>query len=256
MAHGVRVSLFPKGQIAEALYLYRYENEELGLFVRCLKPGMNVLDIGANIGIYSLVADKLVGGTGRVWAFEPSTEAYNMLLANLSLNKVASVVAEKIALSDTVGSTAILKRDPGYKDGERYLSMRKEAAPRENTASGDSGDSETVEVTTLDGYMHAGGDRWPRIDFIKMDVEGLEYSVLRGAKTVLAKNDGIVLFFECTRQGCALAGHTIEDVFEFVRKLGFDLYGWCPKRKTWDDSEEYLKTVGNIWACRKKGSLP
>ncbi|MEI8210441.1 MAG: FkbM family methyltransferase, partial [Methylococcales bacterium] len=217
---GMVIKLYPEGQIAECLYKSKYEHNDIELVITYLKAGMNVLDIGANIGIYSIIADKLVGATGHVWAFEPSTETHNRLLANLALNEASTVEPVKIALSDVVEAILTLKRDPGYKDGERYLSIRNEATSKDLVELSDLGDDEDVRVTTLDRYMHEGDGRPPKIDFIKMDVEGVEFSVLRGARNILTENPDILVFFECTWQGCELSGHKIGDVFLYLRELG------------------------------------
>ena len=114
---GFDIRLFAKGQIAECLYMHSYEYDEIELVINHVKAGMNVIDIGANIGLYSIISDRLVGVEGHVWAFEPSTETHNRLLANLALNEASSVEPIKIALSDVVDSELTLKRDPGHMDG-------------------------------------------------------------------------------------------------------------------------------------------
>ncbi|MCX6227022.1 MAG: FkbM family methyltransferase [Bacteroidia bacterium] len=251
------ILLYPDGQIAKMLYMSGYELVEIQLVITYLKKGMNVLDIGANIGVYSLIANKIVGPTGHVWSFEPSSESYSRLIANLALNRASSVKPVKIALSNVAETMLKIKRDPGYKDGERYLSTRKEATFKEVAdVLCDSGDDEWVQVTTLDYYFYTVDRSSPRIDFIKMDVEGVEYSVFRGAQKLLTDNQRILILFECTLQGCALSGHKMGDIFLYLRGLGFVLYGWHSENKTWDDSEEYLAVVGNIWACRSKYILP
>ena len=252
----VIIKLYPKGQIAEYLFGSRFEFEEIALVIPHLKTGMNVLDIGANIGLYSLIADKIVGTTGQVWAFEPSAETYGRLLANLTLNGASSVKTARVALSNIPDATLRLKRDPGYGDGERYLSTRKEERLRAPGDSNDRGDDEIVTVTTLDHYMAGiGGGIAPRVDFLKMDVEGAELNVLLGAQRILAENPGIILFFECTWQGCELSGHKVEDVLKYLRSLGFKLYTWNSLKREWDEDEERLKTVGSLWACRDRRSL-
>ena len=136
------------------------------------------------------------------------------------------------------------------------MSIRKDVVLSELDNHDDSGDDETVKVTTLDDYLRAGEVDCPKIDFIKMDVEGVEFSVLRGARSILTENQDILVFFECTWQGCELSGHKISEVFIYLRELGFGLYGWRPESKTWDENEDYLSIVGNIWACRDKKTLP
>lgn len=252
----MEIKLYPQGQIAEYLFRSRFEFEEITLVIPHLKAGMHVLDIGANIGLYSLIAGKIVGTTGQVWAFEPSAETYGRLLANLALNGASSVKTARVALSNIPDATLRLKRDPGYGDGERYLSTRKEERLRDLGDLNDQGDDEIVSVTTLDHYMTGiGGGVAPRVDFIKMDVEGAELNVFLGAKRILTDNFGIILFFECTWQGCELSGHKVEDVLKYLRSLGFKLYTWNSLKREWDEDEGRLKTVGSLWACRDRRSL-
>lgn len=255
ISNDIVISLYPDGQIAELLYTSLFEQTEITLFIAYLKPGMNVLDIGANIGLYSIVADKIIGPTGRVFAFEPSSETYKRLLANLSLNKTSSVYPVKIALGDIVEERT-LKRDPGYGDGHRYFVNRENENMQPSSNPDDSGDIESVKTTTLDQYMYEGNNESLCIDVMKMDVEGNEYSVFRGARKILTDNPDIALAFECTPHGCQYAGHTQEDVFRFLREFGFGIYCWDSKRRLWQSSTEHLVAAGNFWACRNKEQLP
>lgn len=250
------INLYPEGQIAELLYTVRFERAELALVSACLKQSMKVVDIGANIGLYSIVADKAVKPKGRVWAFEPSSETYSRLIRNLSLNDATSVIPVRLALADKHGGSLTLKRDPGFRDGDRYLVAERAARSPDSGWPEDYGDSEQVQVTTLDHYLYTLVDAPHRIDFLKMDIEGGEFSVFRGATQVLTSNPKILLMFECTPQGCQRAGHKQEDVFRFLKDLGFDLYSWQRSIRDWETSGELLLAAGNVWACRGKELLP
>lgn len=255
LAGTTAISLYPEGQIAELLYTSRFERTELALVNAYLKPGMNVIDIGANIGLYSILADKAIIPGGRVWAFEPSSESHARLLRNLSLNSVTSVTPLKVALADADGGNLVLKREPGFRDGDRYLATGA-GALYDSDQTSDPGDIETVPVATLDHYFDSHTEAPPRFDFLKMDIEGGEYNVFRGAKKLLNSNPGMLLMFECTMQGCQRAGHTQDDVFGFLRNLGFELYGWHRSGRRWESSRQLLLTAGNVWACRDKSFLP
>jgi len=248
--------LYPEGQVAELLYTCRFEKIELALVMKFLKTGMGVLDIGANIGLYSIVASTIVGHDGVVVAFEPSKETCDRLRANLSLNRVTSVDVVKKALANDVYPDMMIKRDPGYRDGDRYLATRKVENVTAKAKPEDTGDSERVPVTSLDHYLYEERDSCPRIDFVKMDIEGGEYAVLRGARKFLETNPGVVMMFECTPQGCRCAGCTQEEVSAFLQKLGFGVYAWMPQQAAWTSDIDSVKLAGNIWACRDKQSLP
>jgi FkbM family methyltransferase len=256
LPHGIVIDLYPQGQIAELLYTSKFEYQELEMIISYLKPGMNVIDIGANIGLYSIVADKIIGKTGHIWAFEPSDETHKRLLANLTLNKVSTTKVEKMALADVIDAQLTLKRDPGYRDGDRYLSTRKKENKSVDSAPTDLGDIETVNVTTLDHYMYEVNNVGISFDLMKMDIEGGEFSVFKGAKRILENNPNILIMFECTPQGCECNGHKIEDVFVFLRTFNLKIYCWDPMKRMWDDREEVTKVGGNLWACRRKDLLP
>ena len=255
LAEGLTIRLLPWGQIAELLYVRDFERAERDLTIAYLKEGMNVVDVGANVGLYSILAAKLIGTSGRVWSFEPSSETHACLLRNLSLNGVESVIPNRLALADVGRSRLALCRDAGYRDGDRYLSRAQDRMEGGQRDSEGGAYSEIVDVMNLDSYADENCGN-ARIDFIKMDIEGGEFSALRGAREVLCANPDVLLLVECTREGCARAGHTQADVFDFLRGLGFGLYGWNRQRRNWRSDEDLLVRAGNIWACRGRSRLP
>jgi len=255
LSHNLKIQLYPKGQIPKLLFTARFEAEDIASVANIIKPGMNILDIGANVGLYSIIAGKLAGKTGKVWAFEPSSESSERLKDNLLLNQVTSVEVVQVALADIEDSLA-LKRDAGYKDGDRYLAMRKNMNKQVASVSADCGDMEIVPVTTLDRFFSINGKAFQKIDFIKMDVEGGEFAVFRGARQLLLSNPEVVMFFECTPQGCYCAGHTMEDVIHYLSDLGFCLFCRGYSSNTWVSNIDELKQAGNIWACRDAKQLP
>jgi len=138
-------------------------------FVRVLlAPGQQVLDIGANYGVYTLSMAKAVGPSGRVWAYEPATTTADVLAAGIAENKFEHVVLERCALSHNSGT------------GRLNLG---EDAELNSLSSNDTPDgspslmpSEAVRLTTLD--EQAALHHWAAIDFIKMDAEGEELNHL------------------------------------------------------------------------------
>jgi FkbM family methyltransferase len=254
LPRNVEFRLHPDGQIVEQMFLSRYERTELALVAHYVQAGMAVVDVGANVGLYSLLFHKLIGPRGTALAFEPSSETYGRLKKNLRLNDVKSLTTERLALSDQHGGQLILRRDPNFGDGERHI-MRGPHATFAGGDAPDAGDIEHVDITTLDHYIdeHRPG---LRVDFIKIDVEDHELSVLRGAKKLLTDSTGVALMLECTPQGCQRAGHMQADVYRFVRDLGLGVYCWKPRQKQWDSSEASLLQSGNIWAIRDRDRLP
>jgi FkbM family methyltransferase len=244
LAEHVDVRLHPEGEIAEFMaFPSLFEKVDFELVATYLKSGMRVLDIGANIGAYSILADKSVGPEGTVWAFEPSTESYRRMLKNLHLNACHGVHPLQVALSDQADTFLELKADRGFGDAYRYLS------------TGPSGDGvgEEVPVTTLDSF--ASKNSVARVDFMKVDVEGGEYRIFRGAQQLLRDSHNVVVMFESDPEWCERAGCKTEDSFNLFRSLGFGLYCWRGAHG-WSDGERDLANAGMVWATRDRQRLP
>jgi FkbM family methyltransferase len=147
-------------------------------FVRTfLKPGMNVVDIGANYGTYSLTAAKAVGPAGKVWAFEPSQLTAAYLTRSIRRNGLDHVSLIPAGISDT--------------DRQGFLSMNTNSELNEVVESEVAGHSESIALMSLDGWMKTVG---ARIDLIKMDAEGQEENVIRGGKHFFASCSPLILY--------------------------------------------------------------
>lgn len=192
------------GSVAQMLiYDGEYEPQTSALFKRLLKPNMKVVDVGANIGYYTVLASKLVGLGGRVWAFEPAQGNYADLLKNIKLNSLENIVAIQKAVSDRKGIA------------EFYIS---ESQPDQhslvpNWAKGKNNVIE-VKTDTLDNMVKE------EVDLIKTDTEGNELAVLNGAKRLLRSKD-IKLLVECSPQRVGMGGYTVVDVWELLVESGF-----------------------------------
>jgi len=238
----VDIRLYPEGEIAEFLSLPRlFEWQELRLIARCLRPGMRMVDVGANIGLYSILGSYRVGDGGRIWAFEPSRESYDRLVRNLQLNDCRCVQPIQVALRESPDTLSTLTSDPGFGDAYRYLLPA--------TGHGATGaNREVVRATTLDACAAEYGIK--KIDLIKIDVEGGEYRVLLGARDTLAANHDVRLVFESEADWCERAGCRQQDTFELLRGAAFQLYAWDAARNDWTRDERKLLRAGMVWASR------
>lgn len=149
--------------------------KELSFLSRWLKPGMTVIDIGANLGVYALPMARLVGPQGRVFAYEPGSEARQLLVQNRDINAATNLEILDLALSDV------------EREG-RLLS----GASSEMNALGDVGEGEPVQITSLD--IENARRRWPPPDFIKIDAEGEEQRILAGGRDFFALYSPLVMF--------------------------------------------------------------
>lgn len=156
--------------VAQYLLLYGVFGEyETELVKNLVKPGMTVVDVGANIGYFTVIFAKLVGDTGKVYAFEPDPYNYDLLSRNIKLNNLSNVVLIPKALSNKSGKIKL------FLDGTNLGNMSFAA----QNISDDGGEID-VETITLDDYL--GGQK---ADFIKIDVQGAEGLVLSGAERTL-----------------------------------------------------------------------
>jgi FkbM family methyltransferase len=160
-----------------------HEDEIIDQF--CPKAGDTVVDVGAHIGLYTIIAAKRVGPTGKVIAIEPDPENCNLLKRNVELNRLTNVIILECAAFSS--NTKLKLYLPGKERGFTKLStvMSKRAT------------TETfldVEGNTLDHLVLMQGIS--QVNWIKIDVEGAEYEVLKGATATLSVSNDIALVIE------------------------------------------------------------
>lgn len=150
-----------------------YEKTETEIFRSVVRPGMTVVDIGANVGYYTLIAASLVGASGSVYAFEPEPANYALLVRNIEANGFRNVMASQEAISNRSGSMKLYIDSRNF--GNRSFS-------RENILH--DGGSVDVKTASLDGLL-ASRTIVNEIDVIKIDAQGAEGFIVDGAKQIL-----------------------------------------------------------------------
>jgi len=183
------------------------------LFKKCIRSGMTVVDVGAHVGLYSLVAAALVGPEGRVYAFEPEPQNYDLLQKNIKANGFTNVIPLRKVVQDRPG-TAKLYLHPERSELHSVRKLRKGAK------------AIVVEAISLDDFW--GGQR---VDIVKIDVEGAEMAVLEGMQRIISENQDIKVFCEFVPQFLTEAG---ADPGHFLAKLvahGFTIYELDDHRK-------------------------
>ncbi|MEO8146599.1 MAG: FkbM family methyltransferase [Bacteroidia bacterium] len=172
---------------------------------KLIKPGANVLDIGANVGFYGRHFVKCVGSTGHVYCFEPDVINYKHLqhelkgFSNVTLLQKA-VAAESGSL--TLYTSDLLNIDHRTYEPEHYS------------------EKYSVEKISIDGFVN---DKF-KVDFIKMDIQGFEMDALKGMTETLKANREIVLLTEFWPYGLQAAGSSATAVFDFLKQLEFNIY--------------------------------
>ncbi len=199
-----------------AIYLFSaFEPSTCRALAVHVKPGMTVLDLGANIGSHTLHLARLVGSAGRVHAFEPTAFAYAKLLRNLSLNpELASRVATYQCFLTREGANGV----PENVYSSWPLVARPDVHPKllaqPKSTSG-------AQAKTLDQIMIENGD--PAIHVIKIDVDGFECDVLSGADAILSRHKPI-LVMELSPYILAERGRSAEELISFLLARGYRFF--------------------------------
>lgn len=189
-----------------------FESEEYRFVVKFLQPGMTVLDIGANQGYYTLLASSKVGRRGKVLAFEPSPREVRRLRLHLGLNRCANVEVLPSALG-AVTETGELHVLLGTESSCNSLRPPNVSQPIGRFP---------VTVERLDDVLKSRGIA--RVDFIKLDVEGAELSVLHGARELLLRSPRPVFLVEVQDVRTAPWGYHAAEIISYLSKLGYLWY--------------------------------
>jgi tRNA (mo5U34)-methyltransferase len=190
--------------LSAALFYDGFENTERSFVERYLRPGMNVLDIGAHHGYYTLLASRKVGLRGLVLAIEPSPRERERLRLHLRINRCKNVQMESCALGEAEGiSDLFLVR--GSETGCNSLRAPDVAQDTERIS---------VSVECLDRVLE--DHRIERIDFVKLDVEGAELSALKGARQLLSRQPRPVILAEVQDIRTAPWGYRAREVVRFL----------------------------------------
>jgi FkbM family methyltransferase len=198
-------------------YLGNYSTESLEtrVFSKYLKPGMRVLDLGANIGYYTLLASIKVGKNGKIIAFEPSPQNLKLIKASLKKNSISNVVVVEAAVSDFVGRSSF-HLSPYYNSEHSLFDYHYSSGNLNNT------DVITIDVTTVDKILGELSDF--RVDLIKMDIEGSESNALKGMKKMLEENEHLVLITEFWPKGFENAKNDPKDFLKKLEECNFKIH--------------------------------
>ncbi|MBP9111877.1 MAG: FkbM family methyltransferase [Polyangiaceae bacterium] len=182
-----------------------FEPKELACIAQHLRAGDTFVDIGANIGIFSVFAGKHVGPSGTVISIEPEPANHELLLRNLLHNGLTTANVKHLALGDTKTKLTL------YRDARNAGNP---SLVRGNVVHYQ--DAHEVDVEPLDDVL----SNVKNVHVIKMDVQGFEMNVLRGAKGVLEKHKPAILL-ELWPEGLERAGSSAREVLETLEKVGY-----------------------------------
>jgi FkbM family methyltransferase len=206
----IRVCVPPSIQFMTPYILIEQEDwfeEEIHYIRKVLQEGMNVIDIGANYGLYTLTMSKTIGASGKLWAFEPTSLTASYLRKSISTNQMTNITLIQAGLSD--------------KKGTARISLNPNPELNAITSQPDSnGEYETVALISLDECEKMYG--WYDIDFIKLDAEGQEHNIITGGKHFLSTRSPLIMFE--LKHGDTINSELINDFSD----LGYQPYHLIP----------------------------
>lgn len=181
---------------------------------KIIDPQKNVIDIGANIGEYTLFAASFISPNNKVWAFEPVQKMYSTLIKNIQLNPHLQdkIIPIKIGLSNQSSIVPIFDENNTSNEGLFSIHSKNFSHPQK---------IEDIELNTLDNAVIQ--HQISNIGFIKIDVEGNELFVLQGAKETIQKYKPF-LMIECSEKNFNAAGYTAQTLLEYLNQFNYKFF--------------------------------
>jgi len=182
------------------------ETSQTTLIKQIVKPGMNVFDLGANFGWFTLVLSKLVGSSGRVYSFEADPSLVNILKENVKLNNFSNISIIPFAVSNKNCISKFFLNE-SY-DTRNQLESN---LPSKNIVD--------VKVISLDEFCNQ--ENLKKVDFIKMDIEGSEPKALEGMMKIITANPNLKIITEFNKGAMLSVGTSPENFINSLHETGF-----------------------------------
>lgn len=205
---GITYDLHLNQWMEYALY-FGIANENKKPLYDLIKPGLRVIDVGVNFGETLLNFAQLLGADGMVYGFEPMPYIYEKCLHNVSLNKFKNIVIENAALSDN-NENLIINDPANGNSGGTFVSKADENRPSEIV----------IKVATLDEYI--AENKIEKVDVIKIDVEGFETNVIKGALNTLSK-DKPAMFIEVCDENLKRSNSSAIELIQLLEELNYKI---------------------------------
>ena len=235
---GVRMIVDPRMYLKRAYCDYLFELPVVTFMKDWLRPGDQFVDVGANVGLLSLLGGRCVGPKGQVTAFEPGEFAFDLLQRNCGLNAYHWVDCRRVALGSEDGVIELNEGAPGL---DAYSSLGSVVHPG---ARGNPFEVVSIPMITGSSWWHEQGK--PRIRLLKVDVEGAELGVLRGFTSALQEQAIDALVVEVSDPMARACGYSADGVWESMVEQGYSWwrltgYGAVePVARFYDKETDYL----------------
>jgi len=217
----------------------KYDTE---LFKKMVKEGMVVVDIGANIGYFTLIAAKLVGKSGIVYAFEPEPSNYELLCKNIEVNGYTNVIPIQKAVSNRKGKAKIWCDNinfasPSFSRDNVLVFLKDNVLEKDRFVE--------VETITLDEFLK-NTVRNAKVDIIKIDAEGAEGLIIDGAKQALESNN-LKIIMEFWPLALRNLGTDPLELLYKLQEYGFKVMFVNEVKQVLEPIEEIIRSCGKEW---------
>ncbi len=190
-----------------------YHKQMTKLIKSTITKGMVCLDVGANIGYFTLILARLIGQEGKVFAFEPEPHNFDLLEKNIAINGYHNITPIQKAVSNKNGKAKLFLNRVS-------LAGHSLATPRKSERQFVR-DTIEIEQQTLDTFFR---DYDGKVDFVKIDVEGAELAVVEGMENIISKNKDLVIITEFFPDALRSFGSTPKEFLNTLLQYGFNLY--------------------------------
>ena len=228
---GVILELDQSDPVASgAIALGVYERYESELFRSKIKPGMAIIDIGANLGYYTAIASRLAGEQGLVVAFEPEPNFFKLLSRNIRRNNMKNVIPFELAIAEKNGlvNLYLSNENKGHNSIIRSEELKT---------------SVQIKTTTLDDFL--ASQKITKVDIIKMDVEGAEILALEGMKNTLIQHLPL-LFLEFSPHSIIKINRNPIDFLLNLREIGYSIFEINKTHQRLDSVTDFQKFIESI----------
>lgn len=206
---GFKMNLSLDKQVDKEIFMEIFESETQNFYAEIVKKGMVIFDIGANKGLYSLIAASKIEPDGKIVSFEPAPKAYDALVSNILLNNFTTIYPFKVGIADKQGEVIfnICKDDAYNSIGNNPLKPIKE--------------KQVIKTISIDEFCES--QNIDKIDLMKIDTEGAEELAIKGGIKTLSKDNGPLIICEYnSKTDYGIANST--GMFNLLKKMGYSIF--------------------------------
>lgn len=218
---GAKINLYEDDHLSKLIFVTGFEENERAFIQRYLAPGDIFVDVGANIGLFTLIGARRIGRRGKVYALEPTALTYERLVQNVQRNQLTNVHCFQLALSDQTEQRMMTTSFDGYGAWNSLAQPSAGAHFRQEPIACLAWDTFAIQQALVG-----------KVNLMKIDIEGWEFYMLQGAQATFVRSDAPDLLIEFTEVNANAAGVTGASVYELLAALGYTLYRIDAQQKT------------------------